>query len=98
MKQIVKDLEQTIFGYNDDKSKEELEAEELERRFNKLKNNKNIRSRKIRKKFENLKNKRLVKERIDALRKRLKYIINQAVVKQAAIVKIMEMMKMMKML
>ena len=38
LKQIVKDLEQAIFGYDDDKSKEELEAEELERRFNKLKN------------------------------------------------------------
>ena len=51
LKQIVKDLEQAIFGYNNDKSKEELEAEELDRRFNKLKNKKNIRSRKIRKKI-----------------------------------------------
>ena len=37
LKQIVKDLEQAIFGYDVDKSKEELEAEELDRRFNKLK-------------------------------------------------------------
>ena len=51
LKQIVKDLEQAIFGYDDDKSKEELEAEELDRRFNKLKNQKNIRRRKIRKKI-----------------------------------------------
>ena len=37
LKQIVKDLEQAIFGYDDDKSKEELEEEEeLDRRFKNL--------------------------------------------------------------
>ena len=37
MKQIVKELEQAIFGYDDDKDKEELErAEELDRRFKSL--------------------------------------------------------------
>ena len=36
LKQIVKDLEQVIFGYNDDKSKEELKAEELDRKFKNL--------------------------------------------------------------
>ena len=37
MKQIVKELERAIFGYDDDKDKEELEqAEELDRRFKNL--------------------------------------------------------------
>ena len=37
LKQIVKDLEQAIFGYDDDKGKEELEEEEeLDRRFKNL--------------------------------------------------------------
>ena len=51
LKQIVKDLEQAIFGYDDDISKELEEAEELDRRFNKIRNKKNIRSRRIRKKI-----------------------------------------------
>ena len=74
MKKIVKDLEQAIFGYDDDKSKAELEAEELERKFNKLKNKKILEAEDLERKFENLKNRRLVKERIDALRKKLKYL------------------------
>ena len=37
LKQIVKELEQAIFGYDDDKNKEELKkAEELDKRFKKL--------------------------------------------------------------
>ena len=37
LKQIVKELEQAIFGYDDDKDKEELEqAEELDKRFKNL--------------------------------------------------------------
>ena len=37
LKQIVKELERAIFGYDDDKDKEELEqAEELDRRFKNL--------------------------------------------------------------
>ena len=46
MKQIVKDLEQAIFGYNDDKGKEELEKEEeeLNRRFKNLINKKRLQS------------------------------------------------------
>ena len=56
MLQIVKDLEQAIFGYDDDKSEEELEAEELDRRFNKLKNKKILEAEKLERKFENLKN------------------------------------------
>ena len=37
LKQIVKELEQAIFGYDDDKNKEELEeAEELDKRFENL--------------------------------------------------------------
>ena len=68
MKQIVKDLEQAILGYDDDKSKEELEAEELERRFNKLKNKKILEAEELERKFENLKNRRLVEERIDTFR------------------------------
>ena len=38
MKQIVKDLEQAIFGYDDDKGKEELEEEEEEELNRKFKN------------------------------------------------------------
>ena len=83
LKQIVKDLEQAIFGYDDDKSKEELEAEELDRRFNKLKNKKILEAEKLERKFENLKNRRLVKERIDALRKKLKYL-NKARINKAS--------------
>ena len=44
MKQIVKDLEQAIFGYDDDKSKEELEAEELDRKFKNLISKKRLES------------------------------------------------------
>ena len=41
MKEIVKDLEQAIFGDDDDKDKEELkEAEKLDRRFKNLISNK----------------------------------------------------------
>ena len=37
LKQIVKELEQAIFGYDDDKDKEKLEqAEELDKRFKNL--------------------------------------------------------------
>ena len=71
LKQIVKDLEQAIFGYDDDKSEEELEAEELDRRFNKLRNKKILEAEKLERKFKNLKNRRVVKERTDALRKKL---------------------------
>ena len=71
LKQIVKDLEQAIFGYDDDKSKELEEAEELDRRFNKLRNKKILEAEELERKFENLKNRRLIKERIDALRKKL---------------------------
>ena len=53
----------------DDKSKEELEAEELEKRFNKLKNKKILEAEKVERKFKNLKNSRIIKERIDALKK-----------------------------
>ena len=64
LKQIVKDLEQAIFGYDDDKGKEELEeAEELGRMFKKLKNKKMLEPEKLKRKFENLKNRRLVKKR-----------------------------------
>ena len=55
----------------DDKSKEELEAEELDRMFKKLKNKKILEAEKLERKFEMLKNRKLVKERIDALRKKL---------------------------
>ena len=71
LKQIVKDLEPAIFGYDDDKSKEELEAEELDRRFNQLKNKKILEGEILERKFETLKNRRLIKERIDALIKKL---------------------------
>ena len=72
LKQIVKDLEQAIFGYDDGKGKEELEeTEELGRMFKKLKNKKILEAEKLKRKFENLKDRRLVKERIDALRKEL---------------------------
>ena len=74
LKQIVKDSEQALFGYDDDKSNEELEAEELDRRFNKLKNKKILEAEELDRKSENLKNRRLVKERIDALRQKLKYL------------------------
>ena len=74
LKQIVKDLEQAIFGYNDEKSKELEEAEELDRRFNMLRNKKILEAEELERQFENLKNRRLVKERIDALRKKLKYL------------------------
>ena len=74
LKQIVKDLEQAIFGYNDEKSKELEEAEELNRRFNMLRNKKILEAEELERQFENLKNRRLVKERIDALRKKLKYL------------------------
>ena len=55
----------------DDKSKEELGAEELERKCEKLKNKKILEAEKLEKDFENLKNRRLIKERIDALKKKL---------------------------
>ena len=56
----------------DDKSKEELEAEELDRMFKKLKNKKILlEAEKLERKLEILKNRKLVKVRIDALRKRL---------------------------
>ena len=43
LKQIVKDLEQAIFGYDDDKGKEELEElEELDKRFKSLINKKRL--------------------------------------------------------
>ena len=63
LKQTVKDLEQGIFGYDDDKSKEELEAEESDKRFNKLKNKKILEAEKLERKFENLKNRRLSKRK-----------------------------------
>ena len=51
MKQIAKDLEQAIFGYDDDKGKEELEkteeseeAEKLDRRFKNLISKKRLES------------------------------------------------------
>ena len=70
-KQIVKDLKQAIFGYHDDKSKELEEAEKLDRRFNKLRNKKILEAEELERKFENLKNRRLIKEGIDALRKKI---------------------------
>ena len=45
LKKIVKELEQAIFGYDDDKDKEELkEAEELEKRFKNLISKKRLES------------------------------------------------------
>ena len=46
MKQIVKGLEQAIFGYDDDKGKEELEEEEeLNRKFKNLMSKKRLQTR-----------------------------------------------------
>ena len=45
MKQIVKELEQVIFGYDGDKDKEELEeTEELDKRFKNLISKKRLES------------------------------------------------------
>ena len=52
-------------------SEDELKAEELNKRFNKLKNKKILEAEKLEEKLEILKNKRLVKEKIDALRKKV---------------------------
>ena len=74
---LLKDLKddekslKTLSENIDDKSIEELEAEELDRRFKKLKNKKTLEAEKFEKKFEDLKNRRLIKERIDALKKKL---------------------------
>ena len=69
LKQIVKELERAIFGYDDDKDKEELErAEELDRRF------KNLTSKKRRELLrEYLKESEdaNLQDRVNALRKKL---------------------------
>ena len=68
----LKDDEKSLKTFNeniDDKSKEELEAEELDRKFKKLKNKKILETEGLEKKIENLKNRRLIKEGIDALKK-----------------------------
>ena len=59
LKQIVKELEQAIFGYDDDKDKEELEeTEELDKRFKNLLSKKSFESLKkaeeLEKTFKNL--------------------------------------------
>ena len=59
LKQIVKELEQAIFGYDDDKDKEELEeTEELDKRFKSLISKKSFKSLKeaeeLDKRFKNL--------------------------------------------
>ena len=59
LKQIVKELEQAIFGYDDDKDKEELqETEELDKRFKNLISKKSFKSLKeaeeLDKRFKNL--------------------------------------------
>ena len=59
LKQIVKELEQAIFGYDEDKDKEELEeTEELDKRFKNLISKKNFESLKeaeeLDKRFKNL--------------------------------------------
>ena len=63
LKQIVKELEQAIFGYNDDRDKEELEqAKELDKRLKNLINKKSFKSLKeaeeLDKRFKNLISKR----------------------------------------
>ena len=72
MKEIVKDLEQAIFGDDDDKDKEELkEAEELDRRF------KNVISKKCCESLrEYLKESEDAnpQDRVNALRKKLTYL------------------------
>ena len=59
LKQIVKELEQAIFGYDDDKDKEELEeTEELDKKFKNLISKKSFKSLKkaeeLNKRFKNL--------------------------------------------
>ena len=75
LKQIVKDLEQAIFGYDDDKSKEELEAEELDRKFKNLISKKRYESFKeleeaeeLDRKFKNL----ISKKRLESFKEYLK--------------------------
>ena len=63
LKQIVKELEQAIFGYNDDRDKEELEqAKELDKRLKNLISKKSFKSLKeaeeLDKRFKNLISKR----------------------------------------
>ena len=63
LKQIVKELEQAIFGYDDDKDKEELEeTEELDKRFKNLISKKRFKSLKkaeeLDKRYKNLINKK----------------------------------------
>ena len=65
LKQIVKELEQAIFGYDDDKDKEELEeTEELDKKFKNLISKKSFESLKeaeeLDKRFKNLISKKLL--------------------------------------
>ena len=73
LKQIVKELEQAIFGYDDDKDKEELEeTEKLGKRFKNLISKKSFESLKeaeeLDKRFKNL----ISKKRLEAFKKYLK--------------------------
>ena len=78
LKQIVKELEQAIYGYDDDKDKEELEeTEELDRRFKNLISKKCFKSLKeaeeLDKRFKNL----ISKKRLEAFKeysKKAEYI------------------------
>ena len=63
LKEIIKDLEQAIFG-DDNIDEDLLEAEELERRFIiKLKSKNILEVEELKRKFENLKNRRLIKKK-----------------------------------
>ena len=97
MKEIVKDLEQAIFGDDDDKDKEELkEAEELDRRFKNLISKKCCESlREYLKESEDAN----PQDRVNALRKKLnnlpKQVIKQ-VIKQVMIITIIMIMMIVK--
>ena len=78
LKQIVKELEQAIFGYDDDKDKEELEqAEELDKRF------KNLISKKLLEAFkEYLKKAEYIDPqiRVNALKKKIIIYLKQVMI------------------
>ena len=78
LKQIVKELEQAIFGYDDDKDKKELEqAEELDKRF------KNLISKKLLEAFkEYLKKAEYIDPqiRVNALKKKIIIYLKQVMI------------------
>ena len=96
LKEIVKDLEQAIFGDDDDKDKEELkEAEELDRRFKNLISKKCCESlREYLKESEDAN----PQDRVNALRKKLTYLkqVIKQVIKQVMIITIIMIMMIVK--